>query len=726
MPRMEDTGGHAMDTTSMTRRMQGRWWLAGPLLLALSCSHDAPRDNPLDPQLTPPVELQVALDDTAGTATLRWTRYEGEQAFAAYWVLRNELESTRVETLAVVTEAGRTVLVDTLLAVDTPYRYRVSTINAARHEAPSEPQVIRALGLPAVVLTGVGLDSRTASTTLTWTPYHGPRFHAYQVRRSVGEDVRTVATVGDLVETSFVDTGLVGNTEYSYQILVLTTRGETVPSATMGGLIHALVDTWPVPLQGERAAREYVRLYPEPGNRISALITGGDRVRLLEFTPDGQLEAERIPLGFVEGGSIDARMIAQALGSEGQRFLSIGFHTVPYRVAVMHLGDDGMPATVSHELFADAIPGVLDEAETAALGELALRCGQGCESYFDNVTVTARGAPVFEDDFGSLPDGRIEEDWGSWVLSGERVQGRNGWLAVGSDAAVRATGSQWQDFTLELDVVVTYRARIELGGEVWSRFALDIESEAETVTMEWSFQPPPGSDMEPRTATATDSFPFINGVSYHLILGMTDGHFSASIEAPEIWVRASPTDAPSWASLAPIGDQLALTVDATPLTLTWGEEAVERTALISWVGETRVWQTASGGYHAGVCLPEADEVRWGSVLRASSWQAGLRTTVGPRLGERAGHMFYPVSLAAGPEGRVYVLDAGNSRVLVFNADGRYITQWGKRGSEDGLFDLGDGGKMPKGLDFSGSICVDDEGYIYVADVHNRRIQRFAP
>jgi len=33
------------------------WRLAAPLLLAIACSHDTPRDNPLDPQLTPPVDL---------------------------------------------------------------------------------------------------------------------------------------------------------------------------------------------------------------------------------------------------------------------------------------------------------------------------------------------------------------------------------------------------------------------------------------------------------------------------------------------------------------------------------------------------------------------------------------------------------------------------------------------------------------------------------------------
>ena len=47
------------------------------LLALLGCSHDARRENPLDPELTPAVTLSVAADDTAGTATLTWTRSEG-------------------------------------------------------------------------------------------------------------------------------------------------------------------------------------------------------------------------------------------------------------------------------------------------------------------------------------------------------------------------------------------------------------------------------------------------------------------------------------------------------------------------------------------------------------------------------------------------------------------------------------------------------------------------
>ena len=70
-----------------------------------------------------------------------------------------------------------------------------------------------------------------------------------------------------------------------------------------------------------------------------------------------------------------------------------------------------------------------------------------------------------------------------------------------------------------------------------------------------------------------------------------------------------------------------------------------------------------------------------------------------------------------------MLEAGNVRVQVFDREGNYITQWGSEGSGDGEFNLG-GGLSAE--DFAGSIAVDDEGFIYVADVGNKRIQKFAP
>lgn len=45
----------------------------------------------------------------------------------------------------------------------------------------------------------------------------------------------------------------------------------------------------------------------------------------------------------------------------------------------------------------------------------------------------------------------------------------------------------------------------------------------------------------------------------------------------------------------------------------------------------------------------------------------------------------PLSVAAGPDGRVYIGDAGNARVVAFDRDGRIVGAWGRHGESDGRF-----------------------------------------
>ncbi len=64
--------------------------------------------------------------------------------------------------------------------------------------------------------------------------------------------------------------------------------------------------------------------------------------------------------------------------------------------------------------------------------------------------------------------------------------------------------------------------------------------------------------------------------------------------------------------------------------------------------------------------------------------------------------------------RLYVMDTGNKRVVVFNEDGTYVSQFGGAGLDPGLFD------EPVG------IAIDANGAIYIADTWNQRIQTFMP
>ena len=72
----------------------------------------------------------------------------------------------------------------------------------------------------------------------------------------------------------------------------------------------------------------------------------------------------------------------------------------------------------------------------------------------------------------------------------------------------------------------------------------------------------------------------------------------------------------------------------------------------------------------------------------------------------------PVSVSVGPDDCVYVVQQIYSRVSIFNQTGKYIKSFGKRGDKDGEF------SDPY------AITVNDEGYVYVSDTLNNRIQVF--
>jgi len=73
----------------------------------------------------------------------------------------------------------------------------------------------------------------------------------------------------------------------------------------------------------------------------------------------------------------------------------------------------------------------------------------------------------------------------------------------------------------------------------------------------------------------------------------------------------------------------------------------------------------------------------------------------------------PTDVAFDREGSIYVTDGyGNSRVVKFDREGRFIKAWGRYGSGAGEFIL------------PHSIVIDAEGRVYVGDRENMRIQIF--
>jgi peptidylamidoglycolate lyase len=98
-----------------------------------------------------------------------------------------------------------------------------------------------------------------------------------------------------------------------------------------------------------------------------------------------------------------------------------------------------------------------------------------------------------------------------------------------------------------------------------------------------------------------------------------------------------------------------------------------------------------------------------------SHEGRLLMTIGERgiAGKDAAHFDRPTKVAVEPNGAFYVSDGyRNSRVVKFAADGRFVLEWGSKGTGRGKFDL------PHG------IAVDPRGRVYVADRTNARVQIF--
>ena len=75
----------------------------------------------------------------------------------------------------------------------------------------------------------------------------------------------------------------------------------------------------------------------------------------------------------------------------------------------------------------------------------------------------------------------------------------------------------------------------------------------------------------------------------------------------------------------------------------------------------------------------------------------------------------PTDIAFAKNGDFYISDGyGNSRVVKFSKEGKYLLDWGKRGTGPGEFNT------------PHSVAVDSKGMVYVSDRENNRIQIFDP
>jgi hypothetical protein len=103
--------------------------------------------------------------------------------------------------------------------------------------------------------------------------------------------------------------------------------------------------------------------------------------------------------------------------------------------------------------------------------------------------------------------------------------------------------------------------------------------------------------------------------------------------------------------------------------------------------------------------------------RAGGGRAGGAPAPPPGSGIPGSTFSQPTDVAWDRAGNIYVADGvtmggGNARIAKFDKDGHFIKSWGFRGSEPGQFNSLRG------------IAIDAQGNVYVADAGNKRIQVF--
>ena len=131
---------------------------------------------------------------------------------------------------------------------------------------------------------------------------------------------------------------------------------------------------------------------------------------------------------------------------------------------------------------------------------------------------------------------------------------------------------------------------------------------------------------------------------------------------------------------------------------TWGADAFMRPHGLHVTDRGDVWLTDTERHQAFRYSPDGE-------LLATLGEEGVP-------GADSLHFDQPTDVAVAPDGSVFVADGyGNRRIVKFDADGRYLTEWGREGQADGEF------LNPHALELAGE-------RLYVADRDNARIQVF--
>ncbi len=133
----------------------------------------------------------------------------------------------------------------------------------------------------------------------------------------------------------------------------------------------------------------------------------------------------------------------------------------------------------------------------------------------------------------------------------------------------------------------------------------------------------------------------------------------------------------------------------------WGEGLFSRPHGLHIAADETLFCTDDGDHTLRQCTPD------GKVLMTIGIPGKPSEYMSGEAFHRCTHS------AQSPEGDIYVSDGyGNARVHKYSPDGKLLFSWGEPGTDPGQFNI------------PHNICCDADGWVYVADRENHRVQVF--
>jgi hypothetical protein len=135
---------------------------------------------------------------------------------------------------------------------------------------------------------------------------------------------------------------------------------------------------------------------------------------------------------------------------------------------------------------------------------------------------------------------------------------------------------------------------------------------------------------------------------------------------------------------------------------TWGEGVYPRAHGVFMAPDDTIWLTDDADHTVRQCTLD------GKILLT----IGIPGKPSPYM---SGEPFHRCThTAMSPDGKhLYISDGyGNARIHKFTVDGKWVSAWGEPGTDPGKFNI------------PHNICCDPDGWVYVADRENHRVQVF--